>query len=428
MKYLSRLIDIELEKKLKSCGGVLVQGPKWCGKSTTCERFAKSVTSLKTNSAIELAKADPISTLHGATPHLIDEWQKVPEIWNLVRAEIDNRQSFSQFILTGSTTPADISQLHHSGAGRVVPLTMRPLSLYESKDSNGSVSLSDLFYVGLKSSQKSPIENNPMSLFQMAFLMCRGGWPTSVTASQDIALDVTRNYYEGLLNIEDESDEFYEFIRNKDIDLLKLIIKSYARYISTEAKKTSMINDIINSGQRAKLDEDTFNQYLNIIKHLYIVEDMPAWNFNLRSSVAIRTSPTHHFIDTSIALAALGIGPNELINDLKSMGMFFEDMGVRDLTIYSSSLGASLRHYRDSNGLEVDTILSLSNGEYAAIEIKIRSDNNIATGVTSLLNFEKQMVRNGLPTPKIKMILTSHGECTSTEEGIFIVPINYLKP
>lgn len=426
--YLPRLVDSELARKLKSCGGVLVKGPKWCGKSTTCKRFSRSITSLKTTSAILLAQSDPKTALEGEAPHLIDEWQKAPEIWNLVRGEVDERNKFGQFILTGSTTPVDTSKLHHSGAGRIVPMVMKPFSLFESGESNGKVSLSELFENGLKSDQKASMEDNPISLPDIAFLLCRGGWPRAVLADKDVAVDVTDNYYQGLFNIEDESDEFYEFIKDKDIDLLKLIVKSYARNISSEAKRTTMISDILKSGFRAKLDDETFSKYLNILENLFIVYDMPAWNLNLRSSVAVRSTPVHHFYDTSIALASLGIKPASLLLDLNSMGLFFEDMAIRDLSIYGSSLGASLRHYRDNNGVEVDAVLSLDNGEYAAIEIKIRSDKNIKSGISSLTRFNNQMKENKLQQPQFRMILTSHGECTSTEEGIFIVPLNYLRP
>jgi len=290
------------------------------------------------------------------------------------------------------------------------------------------VSLQGLFENGLQSSQKVSLEGNPISLSDIAFLMCRGGWPMSVLADKDVAVEVTENYYEGLFNIEDESDEFFDFISDKDINLLKLIIKSYARNVSTEAKKISMINDIVQSGLRQKLDESTFDKYLEICRSLYILDDMPAWIVKLKTSVGIRTTPTHHFFDTSIALAALEITPAGLLLDLKSMGMFFEDLVVRDLSIYCSALGATLHHYRDSNGLEVDAIISLKNGDYAAAEIKIRGENNIKLGISSLNKFEKQMADNGLPLPKFKMIITSHGECTSTEDGIFVIPINFLKP
>lgn len=249
----------------------------------------------------------------------------------------------------------------------------------------------------------------------------------ALKAQQEYAMDVTQNYYDGLFTIEDESDEFAVFLKNKNIDLLKLILKEYARNISTEAKKSSMIRDILSSGEREKLDEDTFDQYVKILKDLFIIYDMPAWNLNLRSSVSVRSTPTHHFFDPSIALAALNIKPMDLLNDLRSMGFFFEDLAVRDLAVYCDSINATLKHYRDSNGLEVDAIVELANGDYAAIEIKIASEENIQAGISSLRRFRDNMERNNLKLPKYSMVLTSHGNCYRADDNIYIVPINCLK-
>jgi predicted AAA+ superfamily ATPase len=237
---------------------------------------------------------------------------------------------------------------------------------------------------------------------------------------------VTRNYYDGLFVVENESDEFVGFLKNKNIELLQIILKSFARNISTQAKRTKMINDIIDSGIRNKLDDDTFYSYEKTLKDLFIIYDMPAWNLNLRSSVAVRTTPTHHFVDTSIATAALRINPADLMNDIKSFGFFFEDFAVRDLSVYAESIGGSLKHYRDSSGQEVDAIVELDNGNYGAIEIKIASEKNINDGISSLNKFEKKMLVNGQKTPFFKMILTSHGSCYK-KDGIYIVPITCLK-
>lgn len=424
--YISRLAEQTLLTKLNSSGCVVVTGPKFCGKSTMCEEFAKSVTALKTTNSIELAKADPKSTLIGANPHLIDEWQKAPEIWNVIKDDLDSDYQFGKYILTGSTTPIEPSKIQNSAAGRITPMMLKPFTLFESKESSGVVSLSGLF--NKEYSFTTVYDNqNLISLSDIAFYICRGGWPIAVKAKKEYAINVTNNYYNGLFTIEDESDEFAEFLKNKNVDLLKLVLRTLARNISTQAKNTSMISDIIASGERSVLDDDTFISYKKTLENLFVVYDMPAWNLNLRTSVAVRTAPTHHFVDTSIATSALGIKPADLMNDLKSFGFFFEDFAVRDLSVYAESLGAELKHYRDSSGLEVDAIVKLPNGEYGAVEIKIASEKNISEGISSLNSFSKKMKENELKLPSFRMILTSHGSCRKTGDNIYIVPINLLR-
>lgn len=423
--YINRTIEPYFERKLNSSGCVLVSGPKFCGKTTMCKHYAKSSISLKTTNSILLASSDPQSTLLGELPHLIDEWQKVPEIWNLIRDDLDNDYQFGKYILTGSTTPVNPSKIQHSGAGRITSLILKPFTLWESKDSTGEISLSELFKdLKFKTIYK---ENNPVTLSKIAYLICRGGWPISLKAKEEYAMDVTTNYYEGLFRVENENDEFYLLLKNKNIELLKMILKSYARNISTEAKKTKMISEILDSGIRSKLDEDTFDTYVKLLKDLFIIYDLPAWNLNLRSSVTVRTSPTHHFIDTSIATAALGITPSDLLNDIRSFGFFFEDMAIRDLSVYTESIDGKLKHYRDSSGQEVDAIIETKNGDYCAIEIKIYSEKNVEEGIKSLNKFQKKMENSGNKLPRFKMILTSHGGCYKTNEGIYVVPISVLK-
>jgi len=423
--YLPRLAEKTLARKLESSGCVLVTGPKFCGKSTLCSKYAKSKVFLNNTNSIELARSDPKSALDGETPHLIDEWQKAPEIWNEIKNDLDNKYLFGKYILTGSTTPPNPEKIQHSGAGRISFLSLKPFSLFESRDSTGLVSLTDLFMQNDKFKFIYKEDNN-VSLKDIAYLVCRGGWPISVRSNKKSALDVTLNYYDGLFAFENESDEFSSFLKNRDIDLLQTILKCFARNISTQAKKTTMISDIISSGIRKSLDEDTFNIYLKVLKDLFLVFDMPAWNLNLRTSVSVRQAPTHHFVDTSIATACLGIEPNDLLNDLKSFGFFFEDFVVRDLSIYSDYIGAKLKHYRDSSGQEIDAIVELRNGEYGAIEIKISSEKNIAEGIKSLNSFEEMLIRNNLKLPKFKIVITSHGACYK-KDNVFIVPINFLK-
>ena len=424
-KYIKRVIEPYLIRKLNSSGCVLVSGPKFCGKTTLCEHYARSITSLKTNNAIKLALSDPKSTLTGEKPHLIDEWQKAPEIWNVIRDDLDKDYKFGKYLLTGSTTPLNPEKIQHSGAGRITTLVLKPFTLYESKDSTGEISLCALFN---DLSFKTIYENdNSVSLSKIAYLICRGGWPISIISNEEYSLDVTTNYYDGLFTVEDESDEFAQLLKNKNIDLLKLILKSYARNISTQAKKSSMIKEILASGSRLSLDEATFDSYVKVLKDLFIIFDMPAWNLNLRSSVAVRVAPTHHFTDTSIATAALGITPSDLLNDLNSFGLFFEDLVIRDLSVYAQALNGSLKHYRDSSGQEVDAIIETRNGDFCAIEIKIYSEQNVLEAIKSLNNFQSKLLNSNNKLPKFRMIITSHGDCYKTEEGIFVVPISLLK-
>ncbi len=424
-KYIKRVIEPYLIRKLNSSGCVLVSGPKFCGKTTLCEHYAKSITSLKTNNAIKLALSDPKSTLIGEKPHLIDEWQKAPEIWNVIRDDLDKDYKFGKYLLTGSTTPLNPEKIQHSGAGRITTLVLKPFTLYESNDSTGEISLSDLFN---DLSFKTIYENdNSVSLSKIAYLICRGGWPISAISDEEYSLDVTTNYYDGLFTVEDESDEFAQLLKNKNLDLLKLILKCYARNISTQAKKSTMIKEILASGSRLSLDEGTFDSYVKVLKDLFIIFEMPAWNLNLRSSVTVRVAPTHHFIDTSIATAALGITPADLLNDLNSFGLFFEDLVIRDLSVYALAFNGTLKHYRDSSGQEVDAIIETRNGDFCAIEIKIYSEQNILEAVESLNKFQSKLVNSNNKLPKFRMIVTSHGDCYKREDGIFVVPISVLK-
>lgn len=415
-EYYERYIDRVIENKLKSSGAVVVEGPKFCGKTTTSLRYAKSSIRLNTRQAIELAKIETKNVLRGDTPRVIDEWQTVPDIWNQVKGWIDENPGFGQFILTGSSTPADKSEIYHSGAGRITTIKMRPMSLAESKDSSESVSLSELF--------ENPDanvfdENKESSLSDIAHYVCRGGWPLSVVAGKDIALDVTKNYYQGLFNFEYSENEKY---RNKNPELMRMILRSYARNISSEAAIETIKTDVISSNNRT-LDIKTLNDYLDALKDLFIIEDLEAWNPNIRSKAAIRTTPTRHFVDTSIATSVLGVSPDDLINDLNSFGLFFEDMAVRDLTVYSSLLGGTVKHYRDSSGLECDTIIHLENGKWAAVEIKLGGEKLISEGVENLNKLKKEVKEDNL---SFRMILTATGPAYRRSDGIFVVPINCL--
>lgn len=415
-KYLERYVERQLERKLKSSGAVLVVGPKFCGKTTTASRFAKSAIKLNTDRSIQLAKMEPQATLRGEKPRLIDEWQTVPQLWDEVKNDIDEVQAFGRYILTGSATPEDKTKIHHSGAGRIVPLKMRPMSLYESLESNGKVSLKELFENDIVDVYD---ENAGHSLRKTAFLLCRGGWPLSLVDDENTALDVTANYYQGLFNFENSENEKF---RNKKPEVLKMILRSYARNISTEAAYQTLIDDVIKSNNRT-MDSRTFDDYMDALKDLYIIEDIEAWNPNLRSKATIRTTPTRHFIDTSIACTALGISPDDLMNDLNSFGMFFEDMAVRDLVVYAAAIGGTVRHYRDSNALECDAVVHLDNGKWGAVEIKLGGEKLINEGVANL-NKLKSIVT---AEPSFMMILTATGPSYRRPDGIYVVPINCLR-
>ena len=419
--YFNRYIEKIIERKLKSSGAILVAGPKFCGKTTTSTLFANSIYRLNTTTIISNTKLNPKLALVGETPHLIDEWQKAPDIWNYVKEDLDINYRFGAYILTGSSTPVDKTKIQHSGAGRITPLKMYTMSLYESEDSKGLVSLSQLFKY-----RKTDIvdPNLNYTLEETAFLICRGGWPLAIKKEKDIALDITKNYYSGLFYFNDDNSEIF---RNKKPEIFKLILKSYARNISTEASLKTMINDVKGENERT-IDEKTFNEYLNALKDLYIIEDMEAWRPNIRSKTSIISTPTRHFVDTSIACQALGLSPNDLINDFNSFGLFFEDMAIRDLRIYSLLLDGTVKHYRDNAGLECDAIIHLSNGKWGAIEIKLGGDELIEIGAKKLNILKKKIKeKSDYVEPTFMMILTAFGPLYTREDGIIVVPINLLR-
>ncbi len=420
--YYNRLIEKEIELKLRTSGAVVVAGPKFCGKTTTCMLYQKSFVKLNTKQAIAMARMNPKAVLKGEYPRLIDEWQKAPDIWNQVKDDLDFQYVFGKYILTGSSTPADKTEVHHSGAGRIAPVKMRPMSLWESKDSKGTVSLQDLFDGG----KNLPWDlNSDFTLDDIAHLICRGGWPISVLAPKDISIEITKNYWNGLFVFEDCENERF---RNKKPEVLKMIVRSYARHISTEAAISTIIADVRQSNERT-MDPKTFDDYMEALKDLYIIEDMPAWNPNIRSKTSIRSTPTRHFIDTSIACRALGVMPEDLHRDLESFGLFFEDMAVRDLKIYAGTLGGEVLHYRDNAGLECDAIIHLDDGRWGAVEIKLGGDELVEAGANSLkLLKEKIEKKCDEMSPSFLMVLTAVGGSYQREDGVFVAPINLLKP
>lgn len=420
--YYKRLIEKDIELKLRTSGAVVVAGPKFCGKTTTCMLYQKSFVKLNTKQTITMARMNPKWALEGEKPRLIDEWQKAPDLWNQIKDDLDFDYQFGKFILTGSSTPADKTEVHHSGAGRIAPVKMRPMSLWESQESKGTVSLIELF------DEKSDYPwdlNSELSLEDIAFLICRGGWPISVRAPKDIAVEITKNYYNGLFVFEDCENERF---RNKKPEVLKMILKSYARHISTESAISTIIADVRQSNERT-MDPKTFDDYMEALKDLYVIEDLPAWNPNIRSKTIIRSTPTRHFIDTSIACRALGVSPNDLMNDLESFGLFFEDFAVRDLSIYANAIGGTVTHYRDNTGLECDAVVHLEDGRWGAIEIKLGGDELIEQGAQSLKNLRDKITSiSEERAPSFLMVLTAVGGAYRREDGVYVAPINLLKP
>lgn len=420
--YIERLIEKEIERKLKTSGAILVVGPKFCGKTTTCMRYQKSFVRLNTKKSIAIARLDPESVLEGEKPRLIDEWQTAPDIWNYVKENLDEEYVFGKFILTGSSTPAEKTDVHHSGAGRITPVKMRPMTLWESGESNGMVSLSDLFDGGKIFRAYS---NDGLSLDDVAFLICRGGWPISVIADREIAIEITKNYYNSLFVFEDSDNERF---RNKNPEILRMILRSCARHISTEAAVSTIIEDVKQSNERT-MDTKTFGEYMEALRDLFIIDDMMAWNPGIRSKTSIRTTPTRHFVDTSIACMALKISPNDLKNDLNSFGLFFEDFAVRDLSVYADVLNGEVRHYRDNTGLECDAVVHLEDGRWGAIEIKIGGEKLIEDGASSLKRLSNKIVgKSDSNVPSFLMVLTAVGSAYRRPDGVFVVPINCLKP
>lgn len=429
MNYRSRIADKLLNDKLESKGAVLIRGPKWCGKTTTAEQAANSIlymsqpSSRKSN--LELAEIDPGVLLMGATPRLIDEWQIAPQLWDAVRFEVDHRHKVGQFILTGSAVPVnedarDNGAMRHTGTGRFAIIDMLPMSLFESGDSSGEVSLGELF-------QAPEIIRgaNQLSLQDIAYLICRGGWPYSIATelSRKAALSQAFDYLD--LVVEEDISRVDGVARNAS--RARQILRSYARFQGAQTP-VSMICDDIRSNETDSLSDDSISSYLNALRQIYVIKDLPAWNPNLSSRAAIRTTDTRYFSDSSIAAAALRIGPEDLMKSLTYFGLIFETMCVRDLRVYSQALDGDVYHYRDSNGLECDTVVHLRNGKYALIEIKLGGEKLINEGAENLHKLSSIIDKSKMGEPSFKMILTAVGDYAyRRQDGIYIVPIGCLK-
>ena len=420
--YRKRIVDEILIDKLDAKGAVVIEGPKWCGKTTTALQAAHSVLRMDEPSSrdanIQLSEMDPDRLLEGTTPRLIDEWQIAPKIWDAIRYEVDSRSKEGQFILTGSAVPVDLKEITHSGTGRFTWLTMRPMSLYESGESSGEVSLAELF----KSPEKIRGAND-FDLNKLAFVICRGGWPHAIDMKEKAALTQAEDYFDAVVR----SDINRADGVNKNPERVKRLMRSYARNQGAQIANTILKDDIIANDDEL-LNEDTVVTYVNALKKIFVVEDMPAWNPNLRSKTSIRTSDTRYYTDPSIATASLGIGPQDLCNDLNTLGLFFETMCVRDLRSYAESLNGEVLHYRDKSGLECDTVIHLRNGSYGLAEIKLGGNSLIEEGAVNLKKLRDKLDTPKMKTPSFMMIVIGIGEYAyRREDGIYIVPIECLK-
>lgn len=421
-EYRKRIVDKLLEYRLEEVGAVLIEGPKWCGKTTTAEQQSHSKILLADPQTrqryIELLQINPSMILNGDTPRLIDEWQIAPQIWDAVRAEVDRRGETGQFILTGSAEPPSSDDIFHSGTGRYAWLTMRTMSLWESGDSSGEISLQKVF-----EGNSNQFGTNEHSLEKMAYLTCRGGWPASISLNERASLRVGVNYTDAIV----KKDVFRTDKQLSDSETVRKILRSYARIQGTQTPATVILDDI-SASAASGISINTLHAYLKALKEIFVIEDMPSWNPNLKSKTAIRTADTRYFTDPSIAVASLGLGPNDLINDLKTFGLIFETLCVRDLRIYAEALDGNVYHYRDKTGLECDAVIHLRNGTYGLIEIKLGGDNAIAHAAETLTKLASKIDEQKMGKPAFLMVLTAVGPYAfRRKDGIWVVPIGCLK-
>ena len=420
--YLPRIADKLLEERLDAKGAILIEGPKWCGKTTTAKQKANSFISMDrpdmTRQYQQMAELSPNTLLEGETPRLIDEWHITPNLWNAVRYEVDNRDEFGQFILTGSAVPSEFDDSMHTGTGRISRLLMRPMSLFESKDSSGEVSIKDLF----EGKNISAVDET--SLEKMAFLICRGGWPKAIGLDEKPALFQAIDYFGAVVS----TDISRVDSTKRDKEKAKRLLKSYARHVGTQSSLETIRQDML-VNQSDTFDQVTLYSYLDALRKIFVIEDSPAWNPNLRSKTSIRTTDTRYFSDPSIATASLGIGPKDLLDDLKTMGFLFENLCVRDLRIYTDYLDGTVYHYRDKHGLECDAVIHLRNGAYGLIEIKLGGDKLIDEGAETLKKLAYKIDTKNMSKPSFMMVLCAKAPFAyKRNDGVYVIPITALRP
>jgi len=430
-QYRKRIADDILLRKLAGAGAVLVEGPKWCGKTTTCEQFAKSALYMADPDTRErnlaLAATNIKELLKGETPRLIDEWQVAPKFWDAVRFHVDHAEGWGHFILTGSAVPPEGKKAQngekdivHSGTGRISRLRMRPMSLWESGESTGTVSLRDLF-AGSEPSGESTLK----TLDDIAWLICRGGWPQAVEQTRDVAFDRAVDYYEAVVS----SDISRVDGVGRNPAWVRRLMRSFARLQGTQALLPTIRRDMQNGRARAPND-DTIRSYLNALEKIFVVEDMPAWSPCLRSKTTIRTSDTRYFTDPSIAVAAMGLGPGDLMNDIQSLGFFFEALAVRDLRVYAEALGGAVSHFLDRNGLECDAVVHLRNGSSGLVEVKLGGEALIEEGASTLNALSGLLDTTRMKAVAFKMVLVAVGKYAyrRPDDNVIVCPIGCLKP
>ena len=421
--YRKRIADDVLLKKLEAKGAVLIEGPKGCGKTTTAEMRAASIIYMNDPKQIKqnlaLAEIDPEALLDGDNPRLIDEWQLAPQLWDSVRFSVDHRRKFGLYILTGSAVPADTSEIHHTGTGRFSWMKMRPMSLFESGESTGEISLSVLF----DNPQCTVRGKSSLSLDDIAFLICRGGWPLAIDVSEEIALRQSVDYVDAVIN---EDVSRVDGVK-KNPSLVRRLMKSLARNQGSQVTIETLIDDI-SVNEAMESSRNTISSYIVALKKIFVIEDMEAWNPNLRSKTALRTSDTRYFIDPSIATASLRLGPGDLVADLETMGFMFETLAVRDLRVYADALDADVYHYRDKSGLECDAVIHCRNGKYGLIEVKLGGDRNIEKGAESLKTLAECIDSGKMNAPSFLMVLTAVGNMAYRRpDGVLVVPLGALK-
>lgn len=434
--YKNRVADRLLAEKLEAFGAVLIEGPKYCGKTTLASQQAGSILSMADTDTLgqnlALARTNISRLLAGETPRLIDEWQIAPQFWDAVRNEVDKRNEDGQFMLTGSAVPPkpkkdengniiEEENIHHTGTGRISRLRLRTMSLWESEDSTGDVSLEELFINPDTVDGVSDID-----LDRLAYLTCRGGWPKAVLKkSEKAALAQAFDYYDSVVSNDIKRVDDID----RDEELTKRIMRSYARNQGTQATVGTILADIKSNGDE-RMSDSTVYSYIKALKEIFVIEDSIAWNPNLRSKTAIRTSDTRYFIDPSIATAALGMGPKDLINDMATFGFIFETLAIRDLRVYADALDGKVYHYRDKNNLECDAVIHLRNGSYGLVEVKIGGAELIKEGAISLKTLSSKIDSTRMKTPSFMMVLTGIGKFAykRPEDGVLVVPIGCLKP
>jgi len=421
IKYLPRISDKLLTELLEASGAVLVEGAKWCGKTSSAREQSASCLYMqdtdRRTSYMQMVDSKPSLLLQGETPRLLDEWQDAPVLWDTVRFEVDKRQKTGQFILTGSAVPKD-DEIHHSGAGRITRMRMRTMSLFESKESNGCVSLHSLFE-GMGGMRDIEGMSN-LTIEQIAFIICRGGWPASISMSPQAALRTARSYVDAVINKDTHRVDGVD----KNPDRVQLLLRSLARNITTLATAKTIIDDVV--ANEISMTEKTYTNYMNALKRIFVVEDLPAWQPSLRSKTAIRTSDKRHFVDPSIATAVLRINPEVMLKDFEYFGFLFESLCTRDLRVYAEANDGKVYHYRDKTGLEADMIIQLADGRWAAIEVKMGS-KQIDDAAANLLKLSEKVNTEKMGNPSFLMVLTAGEFAYCRKDGVFVVPLGCLK-